>query len=601
MSTDRHMLSTFARNNLRRAAGALFATLAVALAACSEPPEMVRDTGRADAVVSDMGNTPMDTATPMDTGVEPPDGEVMDTGVLDMDAVDLDGSSPPDVASPDVPPRDTRTTCVAGEITCATADRTRTCLDDGGYSESECPAGRVCVEGRGCAVCEPGSRRCTADGARVEQCGMDGMTWSAMTTCNAAGGEVCEGFRCVNLCQRAAGQRSYLGCEYWPTTLPNPLLTNQSAFTFAVTIANPNAFAVTATFSGGGLATPRVVSVPANTTQTEVLPWVSSLSTLSASALVRNGSYRLVTNAPVAVYQFNPLQFQSGGANSFTNDASLLLPTHVLTGNYMIMSHGAWMSYGSFGAIVGTRDGTTVSVALRAPIAAGTGVAAAGAGTTATYMLNRGDVLVLTNTTGNAACTGGDMTGSVVTASAPVAAYGGHVCTQMPCGSAACDHLEEALFPVETWGTSYVVSGLRERSPSEPSVIRILSRTAGNVLTFTGIARPPQCPAMLNAGEYCEFQTVPDFQVSGSGPLFIAQFMMGQGAVPGVGDPAMVLEVPTQQFRTNYVFNVPASYTTNFVTVVFPTGTEPRSPRERPSLALRTRSRASRRRPDRIA
>ena len=119
-----------------------------------------------------------------------------------------------------------------------------------------------------------------------------------------------------------------------------------------------------------------------------------------------------------------------------------------------------------------------------------------------------------------------------------------------------------------------MVSGLRERGATEPSVVRILSRTAGNALTFTGIPTPPGCE-MLNAGQYCEFQTVPDFQVTGTAPLLIAQFMVGEQAFSGVGDPAMVLEVPTQQFRTNYVFNVPASYTQNFVTTVYPTGRAP--------------------------
>ncbi len=546
-----------------------------ALAACSEPPVGPVDSGARD------GGSGMDSGV-LDTGVNVDAGVVTDMGVTVDTGVAVDGESPDGGASddamvslPDAVVRDTYTGCVPGSVTCATADRTRLCLDDGGYAETDCPAGQVCAEGAGCRACAPGTRRCSADGASVQECGADGMTWANMAACDLNMGQVCEGFRCVDMCARAASQRSYLGCEYWPTSLPNPLLPNQTSFQFAVTIANPNAFPVRTTISGGALGAPRTVMVPANTTQTEVLPWVPAISTPNASALARNGAYRLVTNAPVAVYQFNPLQFQSGAGNSFTNDASLLLPTHVMTGNYMLMSHGAWSSYGSFGAIVGTQDGTMVSVLVRGALTAGTGVAAAAAGATVNYTLNRGDVLLLTTTAGNASCTGSDMTGSIVTASAPVAAFGGHVCTQMPCGQVACDHLEEQLFPVETWGSRFVVSGLRERGAAEPSVVRILSRTAGNTLTFTGIATPPGC-ATLNAGQWCEFETVPDFQVQGSAPLSVAQFMVGQGRFAGVGDPAMVLEVPTQQFRTNYVFNVPGTYTTNFVTVVYATGSIPR-------------------------
>jgi hypothetical protein len=204
-------------------------------------------------------------------------------------------------------------------------------------------------------------------------------------------------------------------------------------------------------------------------------------------------------------------------------------------------------------------------------------VTAAAAGSTQTYSLNRGDVLQLIGggTTTSRTCTADDLSGSTVTADQPVAVFVGHDCTYMPCTDAACDHLEEQLFPNETWGRRYVVSGLRERSPTETSIIRIMSRTDGNALTFDGIARPAACPATLGARSFCEFETAADFAVSGSGALLIAQFMLSQSHVSGVGDPAMVLEVPTQQFRTSYIFNVPGSYTQNFLTVVYPTGMMP--------------------------
>lgn len=571
----------------RSALVALFA--ASALVACSEPMEVPTDSGRRDSSsgmdssVSDSGTS--DTGVPVDTGTTMDTGVPVDTGVIDMDSSSGDdgggsgdGSASDAVSLPDAVVRDTRVGCVPGSITCATADRTRVCADDGGYVEMDCPAGQVCAEGVGCRACSPGARRCSADGSAVQECAADGMTWANMTTCDRAMGQVCEGFRCVDLCARAAAQRSYLGCEYWPTSLPNPALA-QASFNFAVTIANPNAFPVSATFSGGGLAAPRTVTVMPNTTQTETLPWVSTLSMARTSLKVPNGAYRLTTTAPVAVYQFNPLQFQNGGANSFTNDASLLLPTHVLTGNYSVITHGAWTfggsTYGDFGAVVGTRDGTTVNVRLSTAISAGTGVAAAAAGTMQTYMINRGEVLLLSSSTGSAACNAGNITGTTIEANAPVAAFGGHQCTQMPCGFTACDHLEEQLFPAETWGSRFVVSGLRERAANEVAVVRILSRVAGNNLTFTGIATPAGC-ATLAANAYCEFEASADFMVQGTAPLSIAQFMVGQDRVAGVGDPAMVLEVPTQQFRTNYVFNVPGSYTTNFVTVVYTTGSIPR-------------------------
>lgn len=522
----------------------------------------VGDTGGID--VGEMNDG--DGSTSMDAPVVSDGGPVMDAADVPPETMD----AARDARGPDA--------CVPGTVTCVTADRTRTCLPDGGYAEADCPAGQICVDRIGCALCEPGAVRCASDGLTLETCAGDGMRWMPGMRCDSSMGLVCEGYRCVNACARAASQRSYLGCEYWPTTLSNSQL--PSVFTFAVTVANPQSYPVQVTFSGGALSAPRTVTVMPNTTHTEELPWVNELAqrgTFSANSVLRpGGAYRLVSTAPIAAYQFNPLRFQQGGSYSYTNDASLLLPTHVLTGNYMAITHQSWLRFGGQLAIVGvSATPTTVRVNLRTSIRGGTGVSASGPGTV-TYTLHRGDVVQLISAGPSAGtCGPEDLTGTTVSASQPVAVFVGHDCTQMPCGWVACDHLEEQLFPNETWGRSYVVSALRERSASEVSVVRILSQTADNALAFDGIARPAACPAVLGAGQFCEFETSQDFAVSGTGPLLIAQFMVGQGRVAGVGDPAMVLEVPTQQFRSNYVFNVPESYTNNFLTVVYPTGMLP--------------------------
>jgi hypothetical protein len=71
--------------------------------------------------------------------------------------------------------------------------------------------------------------------------------------------------------------RSYLGTEFWAVTTTNSELYG-SGFQFAVAIGNPNGAAVTATITGGALTTPTTVTVPANSTVTQTLPWVDGLS-----------------------------------------------------------------------------------------------------------------------------------------------------------------------------------------------------------------------------------------------------------------------------------------------------------------------------------
>lgn len=44
------------------------------------------------------------------------------------------------------------------------------------------------------------------------------------------------------------------------------------------------------------------------------------------------------------------------------------------------------------------------------------------------------------------------------------------------------------------------------------------------------------------------------------GRILVAQFMYGGGADTDEGDPAMVYEVPVEQYRREYTFLAPATY-----------------------------------------
>jgi hypothetical protein len=444
----------------------------------------------------------------------------------------------------------------------------------------------------------PGLSRCAiAPGMeqQTETCAMDGSRWMPGAGCNGAEGLTCVGGRCVSRCDQAALGRSYLGCEYWATVTANSQLA--ASFQFAVVLSNPNPYAVTASIAGGGLPTPRPVNLAPGAVQTEILPWVQELlqndptfpgcrgpgdiscrgGNPARSALRRGGAYRIRANGPIAAYQFNPLTYQSPqGYASFTNDASLLLPQGVLTTRYTVSTMPNWAArsgagsvyLGGFASIVATTgESTTVTIRPTAQIAVGTGVMPIAPGATATFTMQQGDVLQLVSTGA------GDLTGTTITSNLPVAVFVGHDCTNVPTARPACDHLEEQLFPNETWGRDYFVSALRDRGVL-PSVVRIVSQSDGNRITYDPpSARPAET---LNAGQLVEFATNVPFRATGTRAFLVAQYMIGQGTFdptnPGSGDPAMVLEVPVQQYRTSYDFLVPSTYPQNFVNVVAPTG-----------------------------
>jgi hypothetical protein len=275
---------------------------------------------------------------------------------------------------------------------------------------------------------------------------------------------------------------------------------------------------------------------------------------------------------------------------SYSNDASLLLPRHVLTGDYIaaarptfMISMSDWFSEQFSGgpgvlSIVGLEDGTRVEVRLSSNIQPGSGIAITRRGETATLTLDRYDVVQLLSevpascvpsdsephpadpTVTIGYCNLGpqyDLTGTVVTADKPVAVYAGHDCTFVPYNRWACDHLEEQMFPVQAWGERYLGTHA-EQVADEATIWRVVSGHDGNTVRFD----PPIHPdAGLNRGEWVEFTSWDDFQATGDDAFLLVQYMVGQGSDLGsIGDPAMALAVPVEQYRMDYNFLAPEDY-----------------------------------------
>ena len=504
------------------------------------------------------------------------------------------------------------------------------CLPDGtdGTTTNCVAAGQVCVAGVGCTTCRPNEFQC--NGNNVERCNGTGTGWEPHATCDAATGQMCNSVvgACTSPCDDAAASNSYIGCEYWPVTTLNSQVNRD--FSPAVVISNPQSSPAMITVTGpGGFNQMRTVA--AGAAETVELPWVDALKGTigeEASALVTGGAYRVQSTLPVTVYQFNPLEYRLArdcsdespldpgfGDNacfSFSNDASLLLPTHVMTGNYIAMAWPSMLNQitqdGIFGpmtslagspgfiTIVGvSATPVTVNVSYRGRVVAGSGVSAGTPGSNGSFTLNQGDVVQLvgdipttctvgdTDVSGTATveyCNVGgdyDLTGTEIRATGPIQVLSGHNCTFVPYNRWACDHLEEAMFPLETWGTETIVSASQPLR-SEPNVIRIMSGADGNTLSFDPM--PAGASSMtLNRGQVAEFEASESFRVSGTAALMVTQALVGQDYAGistagdmGEGDPAFSLGIPTEQFRTSYSFLAPTTYTRSYVNVTAPTG-----------------------------
>lgn len=505
------------------------------------------------------------------------------TDVFIPDAIDSDAQpDATDDVAPDAPPQ----VCEPNVTECTGRTAQRTCSEDGTeWVEEPCANGEACLTNACETVvpCDPGPLSCVNSTTR-EICEEDGFT---RRTEACSEGSVCIGGECSTpACD--PNSKAYVGCEFFATDLPqDPGAAIPPVY---VTISNANELPTEVTLTN--MATRRTFreEVPAASIRSFALNDIqlfgSSLTSLT---------YRVETSLPVTVHQFSP---RNNSAQVFSNDASLLLPQAAVGTEYLYLG---WPTY-EFGdsgrtsrasaTIVATRNSTTVTLTSPVALAAGDDVQPIAAGETVTFDLDQGEVLHLQTTSVDEA----DLSGLHIQSTSPIVVFAASECANVPESVAYCDHLEQQLYPVNTWGTRYIASKFAPRG-TEDDVWRVLASTDGTVLSTTP-AIPGLDGVTLNRGQVVEVATDADFLLTATQPISLAQFMVGSEyptngegqctrpntncAIPAtplcdnvtaIGDPAFLMPVPIEQYLDTYLLLTPADYEQDYVNLTFPTGT----------------------------
>jgi hypothetical protein len=475
------------------------------------------------------------------------------------------------------------TSCAPGETRC-TGLTLESCVDGSFEETSTCDV--ACDPNLGCVQCNPGYGECVGDTSH--HCLPDGSGFTD-EVCDVSIGVVCnvDTGRCDGPCAPENLGDSYIGCDYYASVTGNAVGNN---FTFAVAISNTSGYPANVTIDGGALTQPIVLPVQPGSVVTQGLPWVHDLKLCSGptsndcltpqvfGANIVDGGYHLRSTVPVTVYQFSPLEYTNGIDFSYSNDASLLLPTNAWTGNYLVAT---WQKFDAnapdtwpgFMAITASQDNTDVTIITTAATNAATNLPAFQIGVPQTITINAGDTLELASFGAYGDGIPGNLTGSVVQATKPVQVIGGHYCTYIPdLSTGACDHLEESMFPVEALSTRYLVTAPAcVLGQTKRHLVRIVATQANTNLVFD----PPQPVAtnIPNAGGYVDVPlSNADFLVDADHKVLVAQFMEGQDFQTNTGDPDLALAVPIEQYRANYLFHAPTNYESNFVNVTAPMG-----------------------------
>lgn len=486
--------------------------------------------------------------------------------------------------------------CRPGETGCL-GDRHYRCAEDGltRLDEEVCP--EACSADLGCVACVPGSRRC--EGAVSMVCEPDGSVYRYGRNCaewDVACGD--DGY-CEDACSEAEARRSYVGCEYFASPLANFRgIPGPRMFDYRIVVANPEAQPAEVTVLRGTRLLVREV-VPPGSAVDLALPWIEEVSFPFEGDpweghQVEDGAYRVLASRPVIVAQFNPFHYAQGRDFSYTNDASLLLPVHALGREYVGLTLvPAWSNHPtasirgrpSYLALIGATAGTAqVTLTPSADIAADADGRwpATPAGTPVRLTLRRGEVAEVVpavpppcgpdrpgfipvpgeETLGSCYEADSDLTGSRIVSDGPIEVFGGHTCAAIPIDVGFCDHLEETLAPLDTWGRQFETVPFSDPDVGAPNSVRVVAGYDDTVLTFD--PPHPEVNATLDAGEYVDLLIEGPLAITGSRPIEVAQFLLGQTYLdppPSRGDPSLTMLVPREQFRNDYVFVTPTSYT----------------------------------------
>jgi len=426
-----------------------------------------------------------------------------------------------------------------------------------------------------------------------------------------------------------------IGCEYWAVDLGNAieegengeLLDAQNA-PFAVIVSNPLEDHVATVKVLHGEVVLEELKVPALQLRTFLLPPLNVEGTVQGAL-----AYGVVSNSPITAFQFNPLD----NVAVFSNDASMLLPSNALGGDYLVMTRAqSQANRPGFVTVVASEDGDTKVVVTPSVTTAASADESIpelpGGEVSPAFHLKRGELLSL-----ETKAIGDDLTGTIIQADKRVAVFAGVEAVNVPttegCTEGVCDatgwvcespadcpvtccadHIEQQIPPVTTWGSRHLATHTFSRGAAK-DVWRILA-----VYPNTHVSTVPhQHPiGSLGAGEWVEFSSAEDFLIEADKPILVGQFLASQNApdpnndtcewfdqsllgsgnfcawyfehgqyikcdthasCPNVvqedsdaliGDPAYILSVPYEQFRSDYVLMIPEQYDENFVNISAP-------------------------------
>ncbi len=268
-----------------------------------------------------------------------------------------------------------------------------------------------------------------------------------------------------------------------------------------------------------------------------------------------------------------------------TSDGFLALPVSSLGTEYIAtpystdpMFKAVWnIHLPSLCGIVAAYDDTEVTFKLGG---SPEGMTAGGLlpGESTTVTMNKGDVFMVSSKGDY-----GDLSGSHIRATKPVAVVSGVQCTNIPVGNQWCDYTVEMEIPTFTWGTHYHVPKVPNRKFAP--IVRIFAKEPNTTIYIDGnqIGFLESAGGIINKG-FIETRLTPNSEnprsavIHADNPICVTLYNTGvqEDGIPHPNsDPFTMSITPISQYQKEILFATPglngSGFAENYLNVVFET------------------------------
>lgn len=234
---------------------------------------------------------------------------------------------------------------------------------------------------------------------------------------------------------------------------------------------------------------------------------------------------------------------------TYSNDAFLGLPTDVLGTEYYAST---WYppSQQCELMVVGVVDNTQVTFTFPSSLSSSVsyGGSSYSAGDSLTVTMNQFDTIQLKS--------GGDLTGTFISATQKVSAFSGNKKTNIGSGGSS-DHIVEQLTPVSTWGKKFITIPIPLRTTGD--YFKYIASESGTTVSIDCGSAYSQTITLSNPGDFSQ-KLVPSnahCYVSADKAILVVQFCLSQQSSTEESDPMMMIIPPVEQFGADYTFATP--------------------------------------------